>query len=56
MTTMLPATTRTCYALIYPVDCVVPTLDAFAFRCYLSPMRPCKTLLMYDLYSVMYEH
>ena len=31
MTMMLPATTRTCYDLIFPMDCAAATLDAFAF-------------------------
>jgi len=31
MTMMLPTTTRTCYALIYPVDCADAIFDAFAF-------------------------
>jgi hypothetical protein len=37
MMTMLPATTRTCYALIYPVDCDAPTFDAFAFPLLFEP-------------------
>jgi hypothetical protein len=37
MTMMLPAITRTCYALIYPMDCAAATFDAFAFPLLFEP-------------------